>query len=94
MFKEGFAAPLNLPRIIKAILPIVLYIIFGVANVIFLTWAMNNLLPSTTYAIWTGIVIASAAIIDQVILKQKMTWNKIIFVTLILAGIVGLRLTD
>lgn len=80
-------------KTLKTILPIVLYVIFGISNVVFLTWSMNSIPPSIVYAIWTGIVIGAAAVIDQIISKKPIKPAKIIFIAMILIGILGLRLT-
>lgn len=78
---------------LKALLPIFLYVIFGISNVVFLTWSINSIPPSVVYAIWTGIVICAAAVIDQVISKKPIKPAKIIFIAMILIGILGLRIT-
>lgn len=81
------------PRRFELILPVILYVILGILNVVFLTWSMKNIPPSIAYAVWTGIVIAAAAIIDQLLLKKPMRLSKIIFIIMILAGIIGLKLS-
>ena len=78
---------------LKAILPVFLYVVFGISNVVFLTWSMNTIPPSIVYAIWTGIVIGISAVIDQVVSKKPIKPAKIIFISMILIGILGLRLT-
>lgn len=74
-------------------LPIVLYLIFSIGNIVFLAWAMRTIKPSETYAIWTGIVIGISAIIDQLISKEPVKFVKIVFLLIIVIGIVGLRLS-
>lgn len=85
--------PMISTKNLKAILPIFLYLVFGISNVVFLTWSMNSIPPSIVYAIWTGIVIATAAIIDQIMSKKPLKPVKIVFILMILIGILGLRLT-
>jgi multidrug transporter EmrE-like cation transporter len=77
---------------LKAILPIVLYIVFSIANIVFLTWAMKSIPASITYAIWTGIVIAGSTIIDQLLEKKAFNPVKYIFILMIVIGIIGLKL--
>lgn len=76
------------------VLPVILYLVFGISNVIFLTWSMQNIPPSIAYAVWTGLVIAAATIIDQIHSRKKMNAAKLIFIVIILVGIVGLRLSS
>lgn len=85
--------PLLSMKNLKAVLPVLLYILFGVSNVLFLTWSMREIPPSIAYVIWTGIVIGAAAIIDQVILKKPFRPAKILFLLMILVGVLGLRLS-
>lgn len=78
---------------LKLIVPIILYIILGIANIIFLTWTMKSLPASVTYAIWTGMVIAASSIIDGFIAGRKFNFIRLFFVFIIGVGIVGLRLS-
>ncbi len=87
--KQG---PLFSIKNLKAVFPLVLYLIFGISNVVFLTWSMQNIAPSIAYAIWTGIVIGAATMIDQMVSKKPLKPIKILFLLFILAGILGLRL--
>src|SRR5688572_957629 len=70
MLKELRSKPYFTTKKFASTLPIILYLAFGILNVIFLTWAMNNIPPSIAYAVWTGVVIAATAIIDQIIQKK------------------------
>ncbi len=97
-FKKGIwkrlkAKPFQLLDKIKILLPIILYLVFGISNVVFLTWSMQDIPPSIAYAIWTGLVLAAATVIDQIRSKKKLHYTKIIFIIIILIGIVGLRLS-
>ena len=93
IWKELKQSPFFSAQQIKVILPVILYLVFGISNVVFLTWSMKTLPPSIAYAIWTGIVIAAAAVIDQLVSKQRIKPAKIFFILLILIGILGLRLS-
>jgi len=79
-------------RTLKAILPILLYVIFSVSNVVFLAMAMKHIPEAVAYAIWSGVVIGVASVIDQIISKKPIKPAMIIFVLMILLGVVGLRL--
>ena len=92
MFKDLRSKPYLTRKKFTSVLPIILYLAFGILNVIFLTWAMNKIPPSIAYAVWTGIVIAATAMIDQIV-QKKVRPSKIIFIVMILIGIIGLRLS-
>lgn len=78
---------------LKLIVPVILYIILGIGNIIFLTWTMKSLPASVTYAIWTGMVIAASSIIDGFIAGRKFNFIRLFFIFIIGVGIVGLRLS-
>ncbi len=60
----------------------------------FLAQATKTLPISTGYAIWTGIGAVGAAVTGVMIFKETMTLNHVFFLTLLLAGIVGLKFTS
>jgi quaternary ammonium compound-resistance protein SugE len=76
----------------KAILPLILYLVFSFSNVVFLAMAMKHIPEAVAYAIWSGIVIGISAMIDQLVSKKPLKPAMIIFVLMILLGVVGLRL--
>ena len=55
--------------------------------------ALRTLPLSVAYAVWTGIGTVGTAIVGFVILKEPVTAMRIVCVVLIVAGIVGLRLS-
>lgn len=77
----------------KAILPIFLYILFSISNIVFLTMAMHDIPASIAYAVWTGLVIAVSTVIDQIVLKNGFNWLKYLFLLMITLGIIGLKLS-
>lgn len=78
-------------RSLLTILPVVLYFVFGISNVVFFTLAMDKIQPSTAYAIWTGIVLSIASVIDKFYFGQKISFLQYVFLLMIVAGIVGLK---
>jgi len=52
----------------------------------------ENLGPGISYSILAGIGAAGIVLIGRVMYKEKLTVRKIIFIALIVAGIVGVRL--
>jgi len=55
---------------------------------------MRTLPLGTAYAIWTGIGAVGAFIVGIVILGEAATFFRVASVTLILAGIIGLKLSS
>ena len=60
----------------------------------FLSLAMKTLPLGTVYAVWTGIGAVGAAILGIMIFGESRDAGKIICIVLIVAGIVGLKLTS
>lgn len=75
---------------VRAWLPLLLYIIFGVTNVIFMTLAMKEIPASTAYALWTGVVLGVATLIDKFYFGQKISIPQYIFLGILFSGVVGL----
>lgn len=75
----------------KALLPILLYLIFGISNVLFLTLSMKEIPASNAYAIWTGIVLGIASLIDHFFFGQKLRWQQLLFLVILGSGIIGLK---
>lgn len=60
----------------------------------FLSQAMKTLPLGTVYAVWTGIGAVGAAVLGMIIFGESRDVAKIICIVLIVAGIVGLKLTS
>ena len=83
-FSEGFTKPL--PTVITAA---------GLAASMFFLAKATKVLPiGTAYGIWTGIGALGAVIVGIVIFKEPATAGRMFFASLLLVGIVGLKLTS
>lgn len=65
-----------------------------VASFYFLSLAVKSLPIGTAYAVWTGIGTVGAAFLGMIIFGESRDVSKIICILLIVAGIVGLKLTS
>ncbi|MEN5249395.1 MULTISPECIES: quaternary ammonium compound efflux SMR transporter SugE [Brucella/Ochrobactrum group] len=74
--------------------PSVLTIVTMIGSFALLSIAMRSLPLGTAYAIWTGIGAVGAFVVGIVILGEAATFFRIASVTLILAGIIGLKLSS
>jgi quaternary ammonium compound-resistance protein SugE len=77
---------------LKAVLPLIGYLFFGIANVVSLTHAMKSLAPSMVYAMWTGLVIFFSAVMDAGTGRMRLSLKRVFFLTLVMGGTVGLNL--
>lgn len=77
-------------RLVPSVITIVTMIIsFGL-----LALAMRSLPLGTAYAIWTGIGAVGAFLVGVFVLGEATTFFRVASVSLILAGIVGLKLSS
>lgn len=55
--------------------------------------AMRTLPVSTAYAVWMGIGVVGTAILGIFVLNEPATFGRLFSISLILAGVIGLKLT-
>ena len=65
-----------------------------IASFFFLSQATKTLPMGTAYAIWTGIGALGSVIVGIVVFHEPATALRLFFVAMLLAGIVGLKLTS
>jgi quaternary ammonium compound-resistance protein SugE len=65
-----------------------------VLSVVLLGWAMRTLPVGTAYAVWTGIGAVGTVALGIVLFHEPATVARLACVTLIVAGILGLKLTS
>lgn len=65
-----------------------------ILSFIFLSQALKTLPVGTAYAIWTGIGAVGTALLGIVIFNESRDAGKIVCILLVVAGIVGLKLTS
>jgi paired small multidrug resistance pump len=60
----------------------------------FLALAMESIPLGTAYAVWTGLGATGAVIMGVVFFKESMSLLRLLFLTCIICGAVGLRLVS
>lgn len=83
-YTEGFTKPLA--SLITIVAMIGSFYLLGIA--------MRTLPLGTAYAVWVGIGIVGAAIAGIFMLNESLSPMRIISLLLIVAGIIGLKLSD
>lgn len=58
-----------------------------------LTYAMESIPMGTAYAVWTGIGTVGAAIVGMAVFGESKEWKRVLFIGMILASAIGLKLT-
>ena len=64
------------------------------ASFFFLSQAIKTLPMGTAYGIWTGIGALGAVVVGIVLFKEPASAARLFFAALLLAGIVGLKVTS
>lgn len=72
----------------------ILTVIGMILSFVFLSQSTKTLPLGTAYAVWTGIGALGAVFIGIILFKEPMTAARIFFVSLLLIGIVGLKVTS
>ncbi|RIU92740.1 DMT family transporter [Oceanobacillus picturae] len=73
---------------------LILLIISFSASFLFLAYAMKSLPMGISYAIWTGIGAAGGAILGMILYGESKEWKRIMFITMILGAVIGLKLVS
>ncbi|TWT09004.1 multidrug efflux SMR transporter [Planomicrobium sp. CPCC 101079] len=59
-----------------------------------LSLAMKTLPMGVSYAVWTGIGTVGGTLIGMFVYGESKDWKRLLFISMILAGVVGLKLTS
>ena len=94
LFEISWAIGLKFTNGFSRIIPSILTVAGMIFSFLFLSIALKKLPLSVSYAVWTGIGIAGTSILGIMIFDEALTPSKVLFVGMILAGILGLRLTQ
>ena len=76
------------------LVPGALTVATGLSSVILLSLSLRALPMGTAYAVWTGIGAAGTAILGVVLLDESASPLRMLCITLILAGVIGLKLVS
>ena len=72
----------------------IIMVAFYIASMLCGNFALKTLDVSMAYAIWSGVGIAGMTIIVMLLFKEDMTFTKIICITFIILGSIGLNFID
>ncbi|AEG92200.1 quaternary ammonium compound efflux SMR transporter SugE [Ramlibacter tataouinensis] len=93
LFEVGWAIGLKYTEGFTRLWPSVGTVAAMVVSVVLLGWAMRTLPVGTAYAVWTGIGAVGTVVLGIVLFGEPATVARLACVGLILAGIVGLKIT-
>ena len=72
---------------------LILILTFGL-GFLFLSMAMTELPLGTAYAVWTGLGAAGAVLMGILFFNESAGWKRLLFLSLIIAGAVGLKVLE
>lgn len=94
LFEIAFALGLKSTQGFTRLWPSVGTVVAGVASFVLLSRALVRLPVGTGYAAWTGIGAVGAATLGILLLDEPRDAARLLSLALIVAGIVGLRLSS
>jgi quaternary ammonium compound-resistance protein SugE len=75
------------------VVPTVITITAMIVSIVLLGTAMKSLPVGTSYAIWVGIGAVGTAILGIILFGESTNAGRMVSLTLLIAGIIGLKLT-
>ncbi|MFF7179317.1 SMR family transporter [Streptomyces sp. NPDC008121] len=93
ILETGFAVCLKLSHGFTRLWPTVAFAVFALASFGLLTLSLKKLDVGPAYAVWTGIGATGTAIYGMVFLGDVVSVLKIISITLVICGVIGLQLS-
>lgn len=91
-FEIAWAGTLKLTFGYTKLLPSLMNLAFMAGSVLCISTAVKSLPIGTAYAVWTGIGAIGAVLIGIIVYKDPVTFLRILFLSFIVVGIVGLNL--
>jgi len=93
LFEVGWAIGLKYTEAFTRLWPTVWTIIAMIVSLALLGIAMKGLPVGTAYSIWVGVAAVGTVILGIVLLGESASLTRMISVALIIAGIIGLKLS-
>ena len=94
VFEIGFALGLKFSEGFTRLWPTLGMAVSGGISFYLLSVAMKTLPVGTAYAVWTGIGAAGTAVLGILLLEESGDVFRVISITLIVAGVIGLRISS
>ena len=94
LFEVGWAVGLKYTVGFTRPWPTAFTVVSMVVSMALLGLAVRTLPIGTAYAIWTGIGTVGTALLGMLLFQEPATAARLVFITLIMIGILGLRLVQ
>jgi quaternary ammonium compound-resistance protein SugE len=93
LFEIGWAVGLKFTQGFTRLWPTIGTVGAMVASMVLLGVAVRTLPLGTAYAVWTGIGTAGTAILAMFLFNEPVTLSRVVFLSMIVLGILGLKAT-
>ena len=93
LFETGFAVLLKLSHGMTRLWPTAWFAVCALTSFALLNLAVRKLEVGPAYAVWTGIGAAGTAMVGMLVLGEAVSATKLVSISLILAGVIGLNLS-
>ena len=93
VFETGFAVALKQSHGMTRVWPTVIFATCALTSFGLLTVALRELEVGSAYAVWTGIGTVGAATVGMIFLGDAVSTLKLVSISLVLAGVIGLNLS-
>ena len=80
------------PGGLPILLPFVGYVLFGLANIYFFSTAIKHIPTAVAFAVWTATTLVFLKFSEIAFFHQRISWPEVFFMTLIMVGILGLKI--
>ncbi|MFC6061060.1 DMT family transporter [Streptomyces ochraceiscleroticus] len=91
LLETGFAVCLKLSHGFTRLWPTIAFCAFALGSFGLLTLSLKKLDVGPAYAVWTGLGAAGTAVYGMVFLGDVVSTLKIVSITLVIAGAIGLQ---
>lgn len=92
-FEIAFALSMKPSEGFTRLWPTVGVLVFGITSVYLLGRTLDRLPIGTAYAVWTGLGSVGVVILGILLFNEQVTPARLACITLILVGVIGLRLS-
>ena len=94
LFEVGFTTSMKLSEGFSNWKGIVGFFVFGALSFGLLLKSMQTIEMGTAYAVWAGIGASGTILMGLIFFNDALNWNKLLFLSLIIIGIIGIKLSN
>lgn len=93
IFEMAWVLALKLSDNFQKVEYVVLTVVAMILSLLFLSMSFKTIPTGTAYACWTAIGAVGVIVVGMIFLGESTSLSRILFISLIVIGIVGLKLT-